>query len=83
MAESTWTLCRRMEVLKQMVSTTANRLPLGEGMVFRNLMQDQMAVMRDTISVFMNGNASRAVFHEDDDKQRDNWRKLWNAEFRG
>lgn len=80
MSESTFTLCERLEVLKLMVATTANRLPLGEGMIFRNLIQDQMEVMRDTIGVFMNGNASRAVFDESDDKKRDEWRKRWFRE---
>jgi hypothetical protein len=66
-----------MEVLKLMIATTANRLPLGEGMVFRNLMQDQMEAMRSTISVFMNGQASRAVYDDSDDAKREEWRKRW------
>jgi hypothetical protein len=79
MTESTSMLCSRMEVLKQRIAVTANRLPLGEGMLFRSLMQDQMEVMRSTIEIFWNGNAASPACNEDADDERamDRWREQW------
>lgn len=80
MAEGTALLCQRMEVLKQMMATTVNRLTLMESMVARDLMQQQMEVMKQTLEVFFHGNAASlhdVELDEDDERMIARWRSEW------
>ncbi len=79
MTEGSIRLAMRMDVLKEKMTMISNRLPAIDGVIFRDLMQSQMEVMRNILDLYWNGNTAHPTSSDDDEQTEKRWEHLWKG----
>jgi hypothetical protein len=77
MSESVIKLASRLEVLKRMICHVDGRLTIGESMVYRQVIQDQIEALRSVVGIYLTTSFD-VVRDKADEDLCDRWREEWN-----